>query len=126
MDSTVIKKLADIDLAARSILADAEKEQGKLAEEYRAKTEAYDRELDRQSERELKEIRNKLERENAEAIARLEADMETSLAFIEKNYAEQADLRADEIVGRILEYQDPCDAEKLHNGGRIPGNRIAA
>ena len=75
----------------------------KLAEEYRAKTEAYDRELDRQSERELKEIRNKLERENAEAIARLEADMETSLVFIEKNYAEQTDLRADEIVGRILE-----------------------
>ena len=103
MDSTVIKKLADIDLAARSILADAEKEQGKLAEEYRAKTEAYDRELDRQSERELKEIRNKLERENAEAIARLEADMETSLVFIEKNYAEQADIRAGEIVGRILE-----------------------
>ena len=29
--------------------------------------------------------------------------METSLAFIEKNYAEQADIRADEIVGRILE-----------------------
>ena len=103
MDSTVIKKLADIDLAARSILADAGKEQEKLAEEYRAKTEAFDRELDEQSERELREIRNKLERENAEAIARLEADMETSLAFIEKNYAEQADLRADEIVGRILE-----------------------
>ena len=103
MDSTVIKKLADIDLAARSILADAGKEQEKLAEEYRAKTQAYDRELDEQSERELKEIRNKLEKENAEAIARLEADMVTSLAFIEKNYAEQADLRADEIVGRILE-----------------------
>lgn len=103
MDSTVIKKLADIDLAARSILADAGKEQEKLAEEYRAKTQAYDRELDEQSERELKEIRNKLERENAEAIARLETDMETSLAFIEKNYAEQADIRADEIVGRILE-----------------------
>lgn len=85
MDSTVIKKLADIDLAARSILADAGKEQEKLAEEYRAKTQAYDRELDEQSERELKEIRNKLERENAEEIARLEADMETSLAFIEKN-----------------------------------------
>ena len=46
MDSTVIKKLADIDLAARSILADAGKEQEKLAEEYRAKTQAYDRELD--------------------------------------------------------------------------------
>ena len=91
MDSTVIKKLADIDLAARSILADAGKEQEKLAEEYRAKTQAYDRELDEQSERELKEIRNKLERENA------------SLAFIEKNYAEQTDKRADEIVGRILE-----------------------
>ena len=103
MDSTVIKKLADIDLAARSILADAGKEQEKLAEEYRAKTQAYDRELDEQSERELKEIRNKLEKENAEAIVRLEADMETSLAFIEKNYAEQADIRAGEIVGRILE-----------------------
>ena len=38
-----------------------------------------------------------------EEIARLEADMETSLAFIEKNYAEQTDKRADEIVGRILE-----------------------
>ena len=54
MDSTVIKKLADIDLAARSILADAGKEQEKLAEEYRAKTQAYDRELDEQSERELR------------------------------------------------------------------------
>ena len=103
MDSTVIKKLADIDLAARSILAEAGKEQERLAEEDRAKTQAYDRELDEQSERELKEIRNKLERENAEEIARLEADMETSLAFIEKNYAEQTDKRADEIVGRILE-----------------------
>ena len=103
MDNSVIKKLADIDRAARSILADAEEEKKKLAEEYREQTEAFDRETDLESDREIEKTRSDLERENAVIIERNEADLDHALAFIEKNYAKQIDTRADEIVARILE-----------------------
>ena len=103
MDSSVIKKLADIDLAARGIIADAGEEKKKLAESYREQTEAFDRQVEEESENRLKKLRTDLEKENAETIGNLEAAMNKSLAFLEKNYAEQVDARADEIVARILE-----------------------
>lgn len=103
MDNSVIKKLADIDRAARSILADAEVEKKKLAEEYREQTEAFDRETDLESDREIEKVRSDLERENERIIEKNEADFDHALAFIEKNYAKQVDTRADEIVARILE-----------------------
>lgn len=103
MDSSVIKKLADIDLAARGIIADAGEEKKKLAESYREQTEAFDRQVEEESESRLKKLRTDLEKENAETIGNLEAAMNKSLAFLEKNYAEQVDARADEIVARILE-----------------------
>jgi len=103
MDSSVIKKLADIDLAARSILDDARAEQTRLAETYRKKTEDFDRQAEEESEQRLEKTRSDLERENSEAIAKLEDDMEKTLSYIEKNYANQVDACADEIVARILE-----------------------
>ncbi|MDO4805227.1 MAG: hypothetical protein Q4A32_10465 [Lachnospiraceae bacterium] len=102
MDNSVIKRLAEIDLAARSIIEKAEEEKKELAESSRARIEAFDREADSEAARKLDEIRNGLERENAEAIRKLETDMETTLAYIEKNYADRLDACADEIVENIL------------------------
>ena len=103
MDNSVIKKLADIDRAARSILADAEEEKKKLAEEYREQTEKFDRETDLESDREIEKVRSDLEREKAAITEKSEADLDHALAFIEKKYAGNVDVRADEIVARILE-----------------------
>ena len=102
MDSSVIKKLADIDLAARSILDEAEKEKQRLTVHYREQTEAFDRQADEESERRLKEIRSGMERDNARAIEKMEYGMEKSMAALEKNYAEQIDTHAACVVARIL------------------------
>lgn len=102
MDNSVIKRLAEIDLAARSIIEKAEEEKKKLAEIYRVKTQDFDRETDEEASRKLKEMRASLERENAAAIRELETDMERTLAHIEKEYADQVDARADEVVRSIL------------------------
>ncbi len=105
MDNSVIRRLADIDLAARSIIDDAREEQKKIADDFRKQTEAFDRQADEESERKLAEIREALRKENTEAAEKLEADMEESLALVKKYYEDQIDLRADEIVAQILEAQ---------------------
>lgn len=103
MDNSVIRKLADIDNAARSILDDAEEEKKRLAEDYREQTEAYDRKIDIESEQQLEKIRSDFERENTREIEKLEENMDKAFAFVNRNYAEKVDERADEIVARILE-----------------------
>ena len=105
MDNSVIRRLADIDLAARSIIDDAREEQKKIADDFRKQTEAFDRQADEESERKLAEIREARRKENTEAAEKLEADMEESLALVKKYYEDQIDLRADEIVAQILEAQ---------------------
>ena len=99
MDS-IINKLTEIESAASAIVQHAEAEKSSLDEKFDKKRMDFDKELEADTQRQIQEIRDKLESETSRILSGQSQD---ELDALQKEYNEKHSDYAHEILRRITE-----------------------
>lgn len=99
MDS-IINKLTEIESAASAIVQHAEAEKSALDEKFDKKRMDFDKELEADTQRQIQEIRDKLEAETSRILSGQSQD---ELNALQKEYNEKHSDYAHEILRRITE-----------------------
>lgn len=99
MDS-IINKLTEIESAASAIVQHAEAEKSALDEKFDKKRMDFDKELEADTQRQIQEIRDKLEAETSRILSGQSQD---ELDALQKEYNEKHSDYAHEILRRITE-----------------------
>ena len=95
MDS-IINKLTEIESAASAIVQHAEAEKSALDEK-------FDKELEADTQRQIQEIRDKLEAETSRILSGQSQESQDELDALQKEYNEKHSDYAHEILRRITE-----------------------
>ena len=99
---TVITRLSEIEGAAVHLEELAVEQKKELAAEYERKTEAFDREIDAQTEEKLKQLKERLMREAKENLVAMRSETERELAAMEEEYEQNHGKMAAEILKRMI------------------------
>ena len=99
----VIKKLTEIEVAAKQIMKNANAELKVLDANMQAQTEAFDAEVEETTRTRLEDLREKLQKENSEALQKLQSDTEQTLHYLQHCFEQNHSVLADKIVQRIIE-----------------------
>ncbi|UWP57983.1 hypothetical protein [Ruminococcus gauvreauii] len=99
---TVIKKLSEIEVAAKKIMDNANAELKVLDARMQENSDAFDAQVEADTRRRLGELRENLEKENNAALKKLKDDTEKGLTHLNQYYEEHHEALADEIVKRII------------------------
>ena len=99
MDS-IINKLTEIESAASAIVQHADAEKSALDEKFDKKRMDFDKELEANTQRQIQEIRDKLEAETSRILSEESQD---ELNALQKEYDEKHSDYAHEILRRITE-----------------------
>ena len=102
MDS-IINKLTEIEDAATAIVTHAETQKQALNKEYNEKRKAFDEDIEKRTQAQLRAIREELEKDTAGILgSQHDANTETIRA-LQKEYEEKHTEYAHEILRRITE-----------------------
>ena len=101
MDS-IINKLTEIESAASAIVQHAEAEKAAL-EKFDKKRMDFDKELEADTQRQIQEIRDKLESETSRILSGQSQESQDELDALQKEYDEKHSDYAHEILRRITE-----------------------
>ena len=102
MDS-IINKLTEIEFAASAIVQHAEAEKSALDEKFDKKRMDFDKELEADTQRQIQEIRDKLEAETSRILSGQSQESQDELNALQKEYDEKHSDYAHEILRRITE-----------------------
>lgn len=83
---TVIKKISEIEAAATSVMDDANARKKAFAQEMADKTAAFDQNLENDTEKQVSELRARMEVEMNSKLSKQKTDADALLASMVKNY----------------------------------------
>lgn len=83
---TVIRKISEIEATASSVMEDANARKKAFAREMEEKTADFDKKLDDQTSRKIKDLRAKMEIEMNSKLSKQKADADAMLLRMKKNY----------------------------------------
>ena len=98
----IINKLTEIEAAASRIMDDVSEQKKQLALEYDQAVQDFDRAIDEETQKKTAGIREGLETQMKEKLARQESETVRTLEEMEKHYEECHTALAAEIYNRIL------------------------
>ena len=99
---TVIKKLSEIENAAKTIMADANGQVDVLKGNMDEKTAAFDIKVKEDTDKKLEALRQELQSQTNDALAKLKADTEANLASVHQYYKEHHDELSESIYKKII------------------------
>lgn len=99
----VIKKLTDIEVAAKQIMENAHAELKVRDADMQNQTETFDAQLEALTQQRLKKLRETLREENSETLQKLQTDTEQALKHLRLCFEQKHSTLADTIVQRIIE-----------------------
>ena len=99
---TVIKKLSEIELAANKIMEDAHAQLEILKRQMEEKSAAFDAGVNEDTEKKLTSLRQGLQRQTDDALAKLKSDTANGLASLNKYYADNHDEISENIYKKII------------------------
>lgn len=99
---TVIKKLSEIEIAAKKILEEANGQLQDLSEQIQKKTADFDIQTTQNTEKKLTELRQKLETQTAASLDKLKDDADRISASLNRYYSENHDQISDMIYKKII------------------------
>lgn len=100
---TVIKKISEIEEAASSIMEAANIRKREFAQELAKRTEDFDRQLDLLTERQLTDLRARMETEMQAKLSKQQSDADQLLQQMEANYNEHHTEYAKELFQSLIE-----------------------
>lgn len=99
---TVIKKLSEIEIAAKKIMEDANGQLDVLKNKMDEKTAAFDASVKEDTDKKLETLRQDLQKQTDDALAKLKSDTENNLASLNKYYEEHHDKISETIYKKIV------------------------
>ncbi|GEK91672.1 hypothetical protein AKA01nite_12940 [Alkalibacterium kapii] len=100
--NSVIDQLFKIEQAAKDMQSSIDKKKDNLRKKYQEKEKAFDREIDQETQQQLKEIQENLNQKNAENRKEQNRLYEAEIEHLEKDYRQKKEDIVKEIVGHIL------------------------
>lgn len=100
---SVIKKISEIESAASAIVANAESQKESLECEYRAKRNAFDKELEDKTMAEIQKIRDELETKTSALLNEQSVENDDSITELQRQFDEYHTRYAQDILKRITE-----------------------
>ncbi|MDD2981304.1 MAG: hypothetical protein PHN80_15230 [Hespellia sp.] len=102
MDS-ILGKLSEIETAAFAIVNHAESQKDVLEEEMRKKRDAFDAELEEDTQYKIQKIRDELKKKTDEVLSSQTGTSTSSIEAVKKEFNEKHTIYAKEILSRITE-----------------------
>lgn len=99
----IVKKLSEIEHAAKAVVEHAELEKSELEERIQNERNQFDKKLEDHTQKELNDIHKGLKRQMDEIIARQNRKNETAIEELKKDFEEKHTAYAEKIVRRIIE-----------------------
>jgi len=99
---TVIKKLSEIEIAAKKIMEDAHEQLGVLKNGMDDKTAAFDASVNEDTDKKLESLQSELQAQTDDALAKLKADTATNLAALNKYYEDNHNDISETIFKKII------------------------
>ena len=100
---TVMKKLSEIEIAAKKIMENANAQLKMLDSKMQEQIKAFDEQVEADTQKRLEALREELQAENEQALKKLQDDTEHGLASLYQSFEEKHSKLSDEIVKRITE-----------------------
>ena len=99
----IIKKLSEIEQSASAIVTHAEAEKVMLEQQIQSDRNVFDEKLEKETQNELDEIREGLERQMSEILTRQKRKNASEIEKMQKDFAEKHSVYAEEVVRQIIE-----------------------
>jgi len=99
---TVIKKLSEIENAAKTIMADANGQVDVLKGNMDEKTAAFDAKVKEETAQKLDTLRQELQTQTTDALAKLRADTDAKLTSMNQYYEARHDELSESIYKKII------------------------
>lgn len=100
---TIVKKLSEIEHAADAVVSHAEEQKSELEREIQAARNAYDKELEERTQKELDRIRSGLKEQMDEVLHRQEERNQSAINELRRDFEEKHTIYAKEIIKHIIE-----------------------
>lgn len=98
-----VAKLSEIEHAANSVVVHAEEEKKALEQQIQDERNAFDADLERRTEKELSDIREGLERQMSQILARQKRKDASEIEKMQKDFEKKHTVYASEVLKRIVE-----------------------
>jgi len=98
----VIKKLSEIEIAAKKIMEEASGQLDVLKHQMDQKTAQFDAQVERDTEEKLEKLRQALQEQTDAALAKLREDTKRALSSLENYYNEHHEQLSDAIFQKII------------------------
>jgi hypothetical protein len=99
---TVIKKLSEIEIAAKKIMEDAHEQASALNKRMHDKSTAFDNSVDEDTNQKLDTLRQNLQNQTNDALAKLRSDTEKNLTSLKSYYQAHHNTVSEEIYKKII------------------------
>ena len=99
---TVIKKISEIEIAAKKIMENASGETVVLKKQMEEKTAAFDAQVKDDTEKKLEELRKDLDNHTKDALAQLKSDTAKSLESLNSYYENNHNELSENIYRKII------------------------
>lgn len=99
---TVIKKLSEIEIAAKRILEEANSQLQELSEQMQKKTTEFDAQTAQNTEQKLSELRQQLKTQTDASLSKLKTDADRITTSLNNYYSESHDKISDMIYKKII------------------------
>ena len=99
----ILSKLSEIELAAKSIQAEADKTRKVLSEEMEKQSKDFDAVLEKETDQKIQQIRDGLEKEKDKQLTALWKDTEAHLAALDHYFTENHERLSEELFHQILQ-----------------------
>ena len=99
---TVIKKLSEIEIAAKKIMEDAHGQLDVLKDKMDEKTATFDASVKEDTDKKLDALRKELQAQTDDALAKLKTNTAANLDSLNKYYEEQHNEISDAIFKKII------------------------
>lgn len=98
----LLSRISEIDAAAANILADADKQKSLLSEELDSRIKKFDAQVEKDTKKQLDDIKVRLDKEAKETLAKLRSSTEKELKRLDSLYQSKHTQMAKEILQNII------------------------
>lgn len=98
----VIKKLSEIEIAAKKIMEEASGQLDVLKRQMDQRTAEFDAQVERETEEKLDKLRQSLQEQTDAALAKLKEETKNALSSLENYYDEHHEQLSDAIFQKII------------------------
>ena len=103
MMDTIVAKLSEIEHAANAVVLHAEEEKKELERQIQAERDAFDAELEEKTVRDLSQIREGMEWQMSDILARQKRRDASEIEKMQKDFEKKHTVYATEVLKRIVE-----------------------